>query len=59
MHIILEGAAEASHTIPPYAWVAAGVAAAVFLGSFAVTRAFRDVANRHAVVPEGAEEQQH
>ena len=59
MHILLEGAAEASHTIPGYAWVAGGVAAAIFLGAFAVTRAFREVANRHAVIPEGAEEQQH
>lgn len=59
MHILLEGAHEASHAIPPYAWIAAGVAAAVFLASFVVTRSFREVANRHAAVPEGAEEQQH
>lgn len=52
---IFIAAAAAEHTIPPYAWLAAGVAAAVFLGSFVVLRSFRDVANRHAKVPEGAE----
>ena len=55
MHMYFAAAEEAAHQIPPYAWVAAGVAAAVFLLGFVVTRSFHDVANRHAKSPEGAE----
>ncbi|HIY67317.1 MAG TPA: hypothetical protein H9830_13700 [Candidatus Agrococcus pullicola] len=55
MQILMETAGEAAHHIPMYAWVAAGISAGVFLIGFVVFRSFREVANRHAEVPEGAE----
>lgn len=55
MHIFIEAAGEAAHHIPAYAWVAGGIAAGAFAISGIVFRSFRDVANRHADVPEGAE----
>lgn len=55
MQIFIEAAGEAAHHIPVYAWIAGGIAAAVFAVGFVVFRSFRDVANRHADVPEGSE----
>lgn len=55
MQIYLEAAGEAAHHIPVYAWMAGGIAAAVFVVAGIVFRSFRDVANRHADVPEGSE----
>lgn len=55
MENYIAAAGEAAHTIPASAWLAAGIAAGVFLISFVVFRSFRDVAHRHAKAPEGAE----